>query len=169
MCVCVPGNIVRAADKSAPAVARDGLDRDRFISSTVMWLLGWRGHCVWRHSGSLPKLLPRIMQMKDFVQMPREMTTLKKIKRIPFPLNLFLFRSESACHGAATSAASSLERAFLDLRHHGIARLPHGGDVKENYRRAAGATAGAGAGTRTLIAQGNRMAGLTKAQRDQHQ
>lgn len=79
-CVSVPGNIIRAVDKSAPLVARDGPDRDRFISTTVTWLVGWRGHSAWRHSGSLSKLLLWIMQMQDFVQMPREMTALKKIR-----------------------------------------------------------------------------------------
>lgn len=78
VCVCVPGNIVRAVDKSAPLVARDGLDRDRFISTMVTWLAGWRGHSAQRHSGSLPELLPWITRMKDFVQMPREMIALKK-------------------------------------------------------------------------------------------
>lgn len=78
LCVCVAGNIVRAVNKSAPLVARDGLDRDRFISTMVTWLVGWRGHSAWRHSGSLSKLLPWIMWMKDFVQMPREITILKK-------------------------------------------------------------------------------------------
>lgn len=73
--MCVPGNIVRAVDKSASLVARDGLGRDRFISTMVTWLAGWRGHSAQRHSGSLPELLP---WMKDFVQMPREMTALKK-------------------------------------------------------------------------------------------
>lgn len=71
-CVCVPGNIIRAVDKSALLVARDGLDRDRFISTMVTWLLGWRGHSAWRHSGSLSKLLPWIMWMKDFVQRPEK-------------------------------------------------------------------------------------------------
>lgn len=76
--MCVPGNIVRAVDKSAPLVAGDGLGRDRFISTMVTWLAGWRGHSARRHSGSLPELLPWITRMKDFVQMPREMTALKK-------------------------------------------------------------------------------------------
>lgn len=58
---------MRAVDKSAPLVARDGLDRDRFISTMVMWLVGWTGHSAWRHSGSLSRLLLWIMQMKDFV------------------------------------------------------------------------------------------------------
>lgn len=35
LCVCVAGNIVRAVNKSAPLVARDGLNRDRFISTMV--------------------------------------------------------------------------------------------------------------------------------------
>lgn len=78
MYMCVPGNIVRAVNKSAPLVARDGLDRDRSMSTMVMWLVGWRGCSAWRHSGSLSRLLPWIMQMKDFVQILREMTALKK-------------------------------------------------------------------------------------------
>lgn len=74
----VPEKIIRAVDKSALLVARDGLDRDRSISTMVTRLMGWRGHSARRHSGSLSKLLQWIMQMKDFVQMPREITALKK-------------------------------------------------------------------------------------------
>lgn len=47
--VCVLGNIV-AADKLAPLLDGDGMGRGGFISTGVTWLVGWRGHPMWRTS-----------------------------------------------------------------------------------------------------------------------
>lgn len=47
MCVCWGTSLV-ANDKLAPLLDGDGPGRGGFVSTGVRWLVGWRGHPVWR-------------------------------------------------------------------------------------------------------------------------